>query len=76
MRVSGSNILIGNIITSVTPQIDQYNYLTSLVASYTPATNVQFVSDALDITTDVSVYIDRSNYTSPATIKLNINPYI
>jgi hypothetical protein len=76
MRVSGSNVLIGNVTTLVTPQIDPGSYPSYLVPSYTPASNIQFASDAIEITTDVSVYIDRSNYISPATIKLNINPYI
>lgn len=75
MRVTGSNVLLGNIITSVTPQIDSGNYLSSLVNSYTPASDLLFVSDAEEITTDVSVYIDRSNYTPAATIKLIINQY-
>ena len=75
MRVSGSNVLIGNVTTLVTPQIDPGSYPSYLVPSYTPASNIQFATDDIEITTDVSVYIDRSNYTSPATIKLNINPY-
>jgi hypothetical protein len=76
MRVSGSNVLIGNVTTLVTPQIDPGSYPSYLVPSYTPASNIQFATDNIGITTDVvSVYIDRSNYTSPATIKLNINPY-
>jgi hypothetical protein len=74
MRVSGSYILIGNVLTSVLPQIDQGNYPSSIITSYTPAQNVSFASDGSTSTTpDVNVYVDRSNYTSAATIKLNIN---
>jgi hypothetical protein len=75
MRVSGSNTLIGNVITLVTPQIDQENYPNSLISSYTPAQNVPFASNGDTISKDVSVYIDRSSYTPAATIKLTINNY-
>ena len=73
MRVTGSNILNGNIITSVTPQIDSGNYPGSLIYPYSPAQNVQFASNGDEITTDVSIYIDRSSYSPSATIKLTIN---
>jgi len=73
MVVSGSNILLGNISTAVTPQVDSGNYPSSLIPSYTPASSIPFASDAAQISTDVNVYIDRSNYTPAATIKLIIN---
>ena len=73
MRVSGSNDIIGNIITSVTPQIAQFTYPSSLITPYTPAQNILFAVDNEDLTRDVSVYIDRTNYTPSATIRLNIN---
>jgi hypothetical protein len=72
MRVSGSNILIGNVITSVTPQIDSGNYPPSLITPYTPAQNKIFVTDGDTISKDVSVYIDRTSYSPAATIKLTI----
>ena len=73
MGVTGSNILNGNIITSVIPQIDSGNYPGSLIYPYSPAQNVQFASNGDEITTDVSIYIDRSSYSPSATIKLTIN---
>jgi hypothetical protein len=75
MTVSGSNILIGNVITSVIPQINSGNYPYSLISPYTPAQNVQFASNGDEISTDVSVYIDRTSYTPAATIKLTINNF-
>ena len=73
MTVSVSNTLIGNVITSVTPQIDPGNYPNSLISPYTPAQNIQFASNGDQISTDVSVLIDRGFYTPAATVKLTIN---
>jgi hypothetical protein len=73
IRVSGSNVLLGNIITSVVPQIDTGNYPFTLISSYTPAQDVIFVTDGDTISNDVSVSIDRTNYTPSATIKLLIS---
>jgi hypothetical protein len=73
MRVSGSNVLLGNVTTLVTPQIDSENYPPTLISSYTPSQDVIFVTDDGNISNDVSVYIDRTNYTPATTIKLTIN---
>jgi hypothetical protein len=75
MIVSSSDAVNGNISTIVTPQIYVIPTEPTLInIDYNPATSVPFNSDGLTATTtDVSVSIDRSQYLSAATIKLNIS---
>jgi hypothetical protein len=75
MRVTGSQTLLGNVLTSLIPQISQSDYNFQLVSSYDPSTNVQFGSDASIGTTDITVNIDRSNYYPAGTVKFIINNF-
>jgi len=75
MRVTGSQTLLGNVFTSLIPQISQSEYNFQLVPSYNPSTNLPFASDASIGTTDITVNIDRSNYYPAGTVKLTINNY-
>ena len=77
MRVSGSNDIEGDVVTTVTPQLNPgllpTGYPGDLILEYTPQQLVFFSADG-DPSTDVTVYIDRTSYTPPATIKLAIHP--
>jgi hypothetical protein len=77
IEVSGSNVIEGPVRTLVTPQINYGSFPTGypdiLVPEYTPKTSVFFSADS-DVGPDVSIYVDRTEYTPSATIKLAIHP--